>query len=80
MRTYHHLSWEFEPHSWGGVLDTTLCDRVSQLLATSRWFSPDTLVSPINNTDCHDITRKLLKVALNTRNQPNHYKQLKTDG
>jgi hypothetical protein len=30
--TYHHLSCEFEPHSWGGVLNKTLCDKVSQLL------------------------------------------------
>jgi hypothetical protein len=29
-----------------------------------------TLVSSINKTDCHDITRILLKVALNTINQP----------
>jgi hypothetical protein len=25
--------------SWLGVLDTTLCDKVRQLLATGRWFS-----------------------------------------
>ena len=43
-----------------GVLDTTLCDKVCQ------WFSPDTLVSSTNNTDCHDITEILLKVVLNT--------------
>jgi hypothetical protein len=27
---YHHLSCEFEPHSWRGVLEKTLCDKVSQ--------------------------------------------------
>jgi 5-formyltetrahydrofolate cyclo-ligase len=27
---YHHLSSEFEPHSWRGVLDKTLCDKVCQ--------------------------------------------------
>jgi hypothetical protein len=27
---YHHLSYEFEPHSWRGVLDKTLCDKVCQ--------------------------------------------------
>jgi len=26
--------------SWWGVLDTTLCDKVCQVLATGRWFSP----------------------------------------
>ena len=27
---YHHLSCEFEPHSWRGVLDKTVCDKVCQ--------------------------------------------------
>ena len=27
---YHDLSYEFEPHSWRGVPDTTLCDNVCQ--------------------------------------------------
>ena len=26
----HHQSCEFEPRSWRGVLDTTLCDKVCQ--------------------------------------------------
>jgi hypothetical protein len=34
-----------------------------------RWFSPATLVSCINKTDCHDIAEILLKVALSTINQ-----------
>jgi hypothetical protein len=38
-----------------GVLDTTLCDKTCQWLATVRWFSPGTLVSSTNKTDCHDI-------------------------
>ena len=46
-----------------GVLDTTLCDKVCQWLATGQWFSP---VSSTNRTDRHDITEILLKVALNT--------------
>jgi hypothetical protein len=25
---YHHLSCEFKPRSWRGVLDTTSCDKV----------------------------------------------------
>jgi hypothetical protein len=45
-----------------GVLDTTLCDKVCQWLATSLWFSPGTPVSPTNKTDRHDITEILLKV------------------
>jgi hypothetical protein len=34
-----HLSCEFEPHSWRGVLDKTLCDKVCQWLATGLSFS-----------------------------------------
>jgi hypothetical protein len=36
---YHHLSCGFEPHSWRGVLDKTLCDKVCQWLATDMDFS-----------------------------------------
>jgi len=37
---------------------------------TGRWVSPGTPVSSINKTDRHDITDILLKVVLNTINQP----------
>ena len=38
------------------------------------WFSQVTLVSSTNKTDRHDISEILLKVALNTINQPtNHF-------
>jgi hypothetical protein len=30
ISVYHRLSCEFEPRSWRGVLDTTLCDKVCQ--------------------------------------------------
>jgi hypothetical protein len=50
--------------SWQGVLDTTLCDKVCQWLATGRWFSPGTLVSFINEIYHHEITEIFLKVAL----------------
>ena len=49
-----------------GVLDTTLCDKVRQCLATGWWFSPDTLVSSTNIANRHNINEILLKVALNT--------------
>jgi hypothetical protein len=49
-----------------GILDTTLCDKACQWLATGQWFSLDTPVSPTNKTDYHDITEILVKVALNT--------------
>jgi len=38
-----------------GVLDTAMCDKICQLLATGRWFSPGTSVSSTNKTDRHDI-------------------------
>ena len=72
VSAYYHRSYECEPRS--GVLDTTLCDRVCQLLATGQRFSP---VSSTNKTDHHDITEILLKVALNTTNQPKHTLQYK---
>jgi hypothetical protein len=52
---YHYLCkhWRcrFEPRSWRGVLDTTLCDKVCQWLSAGRWFSLDTPVSSTNKTD-----------------------------
>ena len=45
---------------------STLCDKVCQWLAAGLWFSPGTMVSSTDKTDCHDITEILLKVALNT--------------
>ena len=49
-----------------GELDTTLCDKVCQWLATGRWFSAGNTVSSTNKTDHYDITEILLKVALST--------------
>jgi hypothetical protein len=65
ISAYHHWSCEFEPSSWRGVLNTTLCYKSCQWLVTGWWFSP---ISSINKTDCHKITEILLKVALNTIN------------
>ena len=59
--------------SWGGVLDTTLCNKVCQSLTAGQWFSPGTLVSSTNKTACHDITEILLKVVLNTITLTLHY-------
>ena len=52
---YHHQRCKFECHSWRGVLDATLCDKVCQWLATGRWFSLGPSVSSTNKTDRHDI-------------------------
>jgi hypothetical protein len=66
ISAYHHWRCEFEFHSWRGVLDATLCDKVCQWLAISRWFYPGTPVSPANKSDHHDITEILLEMALTT--------------
>jgi hypothetical protein len=44
-------------------------DKVYQLLAHGRWFSPGTPSSSTTNSGRHDIAEILLKVALNTTNQ-----------
>ena len=44
-------------------------DKVYQLLAHGRWFSPGTPASSITKTGRHDIPEILLKVALNNKNQ-----------
>jgi len=64
--TVSYLSWiwrcEFESRSCRCVLDTTLC----QWLATDRWVSSGTHISPTNKNDHHDTTEIFLKVTLNT--------------
>jgi hypothetical protein len=57
--------WVRIPLRWG-VLDTTLCDKVCQWIATGRWFSLGTPVSSTNKTDRHDINEIWLTVAWNT--------------
>jgi hypothetical protein len=44
-------------------------DKVYQLLAQGRWFSPGTPDFSTTKTVRHDIAEILLKVALNSRNQ-----------
>jgi hypothetical protein len=43
-------------------------DKVYQLLAQGRWFSPGTPASSITKTGRHDIAEILMKVVLNTKN------------
>jgi hypothetical protein len=38
-----------------GILDTTLCDKACQWLATGQWFSLGTPVSPTNKTDSYRV-------------------------
>ena len=46
----------------------TASDKVYQLLAHGRWFSPGIPASFTTKTGRHDIAEILLKVALNTNN------------
>jgi hypothetical protein len=69
ISAYYHLGCVYEPHSGRGVLDTTLRDKVCQLiLASGLSFYPGSPVSSTNKTDHHNIAEILLKVALNTIN------------
>jgi hypothetical protein len=51
-------------------------DKVYQLLANGRWFSPGTPASSTTKTGRHDIAEILLKVALNTINQIKYLRTL----
>jgi len=62
---HQYVSCKFEPRSWRGVLDTTLCDKVCQWLATGQWFSPSTPGFSTNKIYLNDIAEIVLKVALN---------------
>jgi hypothetical protein len=44
-------------------------DKVYQLFAHDRWFSPGTPVSSTTKTGRQDIAEILLNVAFNTKNQ-----------
>jgi hypothetical protein len=44
-------------------------DKVYQLLAHGRWFSPGTTESSTTKIGRHDIAEMLLNVALNIKNQ-----------
>jgi len=63
----------------------TACDKVYQLLAHGRWFSPGTPASSTIKTGRHDITEILLKVALNIKNQSinhqnsDHFKRIQNN-
>jgi len=46
-------------------------DKVYQLLAQGRWFSPGTLASSTTKTGRHDKAEISLKVALNTKKKSN---------
>ena len=53
---------------------TAASDKVYQMPAHDRWFSPGTPASSTTKTGHHDIAEILLKVAFNTINQINQIK------
>jgi len=59
----------FVNYNKGGTRLAAASDKVYQLLAHGRWFSPDTPASSTTKGGRHDIAEILLKVALNTINQ-----------
>jgi hypothetical protein len=59
----------FVNHKKGCTRLAAASDKVYQLLAHGRWFSPGTQAFSTTKTGCHDIAEILLKVALNTINQ-----------
>jgi hypothetical protein len=53
----------------GCTLLAAASDEAYKLLAHGRWFSLGTPASSTTKTGRHDIAEKLLKVALDTKNQ-----------
>ena len=58
----------FVNYTKGCTRRTAASDKVYQLLAHGRWFSPGTPASSTTKTDRHDIAEILLKVALKHQN------------
>jgi hypothetical protein len=54
----------FVNYKKGGTRLAAASDKVYQLLAHGRWFSPGTPASSITKAGRHDIAEILLKVAL----------------
>ena len=63
-------TWLFKSQKRCTRLATT-SDKVYQLFAYGRWFSPGIAASSTTKTGSHDIAEILLKVALSTKNQVN---------
>ena len=67
---WHEFMPGFVPYKNRLRLTCIAHDKVCQLPAQGRWFSPGTLASSTSKTDRRDMTEILLKVALNP-NQTN---------
>ena len=71
-QVYFIVSFPCDGRSRRGVLDTTLCYKVCQWLATGRWLSLGTPVSSTNKTDRHDIT----EIQCSVESGVKHHKSL----
>ena len=63
----------FVPYKNGLRLTRFTRDKVCQLPAQGRWFSPGTPTSSTSKIDRHDVTEILLKVALNPNQTNKHF-------
>ena len=60
ISAYQRWRYDFKSCSCRCVLDTTLCDKVCQQLATSQSISRDIPATSSNKTDHHDETFTML--------------------
>ena len=65
---WHGFAPGFVNYKKGCTRLAATSDKVYQLLARGRWFSPGTPAFSTTKTGRHDIVEILLKVALNTIN------------
>jgi len=63
IKAYHQYEWVRKLQK-GCIRLAAASDKVYQLLAHGRWFSPGTTASSTTKTGRHDIVEILLKVAL----------------
>jgi hypothetical protein len=64
---WHGFAPGFVNYKKGCTQFAATSDKVYQLRAHGRWFSPGTLASSTTKTGRHDIAKILLKVALNIK-------------
>ena len=68
VTSFRAVGFKYEIYKKKCIRLATASDKVYQLLARGRWFSP---ASSTTKTGRHDIAPILLKLALNTKNQSN---------
>ena len=69
ISAHFHICLFYVNYKKGCTRLAAASDKVYQLLAHGRWFSPGTSASSTTKTGRNDIAEILLKVELNTKNQ-----------